>query len=407
MRIVVSLICRSLISATIFMIPYIQTTYYNELVGALGVTRSQVGVLMTVFTLVSTAIYIPGGWIVDRTDPKMAMVVSSVSTGVVGLWAAFNLNYTVFIIAWVLFAVTTNLLYMGGSIKAVRMLAPAGSIGKTYAMSSVLALIVATLIGFIGNGIYAMFEGTPNAFRNVLIMYACFNIVTGLITLIFFRFPKEAVVLEKKEKVSGRVLINTLKNPVTWVIAFLVFFCYAFMAGGTYFTPYFADVFGFDASSSQVFGVIRNYGLAVVFVPLAGWLGDKFGTISKVMAYIFVICSVVLVGVLVGGSHLSIAVMVVVSLAIVASSRVLESMQFATPPEAGVATEVAGIVAAVSSMVGYLPDLFIHQMFGAWLDNYGNQGYTYIFLTMLVCCAAGIACACYIIRVHNRLAAAK
>lgn len=51
-RIVVSLICRSLISATIFMIPYIQTVYYNELVDALNVTKSQVGVLMTVYTLV-------------------------------------------------------------------------------------------------------------------------------------------------------------------------------------------------------------------------------------------------------------------------------------------------------------------------------------------------------------------
>lgn len=407
MRIVVSLICRSLISATIFMIPYIQTVYYNELVDALNVTKSQVGVLMTVYTLVSTAIYIPGGWIVDKTNPKLAMVASSIATGVVGLWAAFNLNYTSFIIAWILFAITTNLLYMGGSIKAVRMLADEGNIGKTYAMSSLLALFTAAVLGFLGSWIYSQFSGTSNAFRNVLIMYACFNIATGVITQIFFRFPEKAVILEKKERISRSLLVSTLKSPVTWVLAFIVFFCYAFMAAGTYFTPYFADVFGFDPTSSHVFGVIRNYGLAVVFVPFAGWLSDKCGTVSKVIIYIFGICGAILIGVLLGGSYFGTAAMIIVSLAIVASSRVLESMQFATPAEAGVTTAVAGVVASASSMIGYLPDLFIHQLYGSWLDKYGNQGYTYIFISMLAFCVAGIACAAYIIRVHKRISMQK
>lgn len=272
---------------------------------------------------------------------------------------------------------------------------------------SILALFTAAVLGFLGSWIYSQFSGTSNAFRNVLIMYACFNIATGVITQIFFRFPEKAVILEKKERISRSLLVSTLKSPVTWVLAFIVFFCYAFMAAGTYFTPYFADVFGFDPTSSHVFGVIRNYGLAVVFVPFAGWLSDKCGTVSKVIIYIFGICGAILIGVLLGGSYFGTAAMIIVSLAIVASSRVLESMQFATPAEAGVTTAVAGVVASASSMIGYLPDLFIHQLYGSWLDKYGNQGYTYIFISMLAFCVAGIACAAYIIRVHKRISMQK
>ena len=402
-RIVISLICRSLISATIFMIPYIQSVYYTEMVDALQVSKQQLGVLMTVYTLVSTVVYIPGGWIVDKTNPKMAMVMSSIATGLVGFWAAFNMSYTVFLIAWILFAITTNLLYMAGSIKAVRMLAPEGSIGKTYALSSLLALFTAAALGFLGSWIYSMFDNSAHAFRNVLIMYATCNVVTGLITWVFFRFPEKAVTLEKKERISKELLISTLKSPVTWSLAFICFFCYSFMAGGTYFTPYFSDVFGFDPNGSHVFGVIRSYGIAIIFVPFAGWLGDKFGTVSKVIAYIFAFSMVILVGVLVGSGILTAAIMVVVSLAIVAASRVLESMQWATPAEAGVTTAVAGVVASASSMIGYLPDLFIHQVYGSWLDRYGNQGYTYIFISMLVFCLGGICCACYIMRVHKKI----
>lgn len=407
MRIGASLLAKSLIGANIYMIPYIQSVYYNDLVASLDVNKTQVGMLMTVYTLVSTLIYVPGGWIVDRTNPKIAMVISAITTGLVGFWAAFNMNYQSFIIAWILFALTTNLLWNGASVKSVRMLAPKGAIAKTYAASTLFSLVTATCVGFLGTYFYSRFEGTDGAFRSVILMYAAFVTFAGIVTFFLFQFPERAVEQAGKETITKNIVFSTLKSPVTWGLALICFFCYSFQAAAGYFTPFFTDVYGFDPNTSNVFGVIRNYGIAIVFVPMAGWLGDKFGSVSKVIASIFIGCAVVLLGVLLGLNSLTIALMVVIALLFAAAVRVLECLQWAPPAEAGISTVVAGVVASASCVVGYIPDLYVHQLYGYWLDTYGNTGYQYIFMTMLAYAIGGAACAYYIIRVSRKVKAQK
>ena len=52
-------------------------------------------------------------------------------------------------------------------------------------------------------------------------------------------------------------------------------------------------------------------------------------------------------------------------------------------------------------MSGDLVDGLWPAVFGTWLDAYGNQGYTYIFITLIAVCVVGILNALFAMD-HNK-----
>ncbi|MEX2460829.1 MAG: hypothetical protein WD469_05940 [Paenibacillaceae bacterium] len=53
---------------------------------------------------------------------------------------------------------------------------------------------------------------------------------------------------------------------------------------------------------------------------------------------------------------------------------------WATAEESNIPTHVAGTAIGIASIIGYIPDIFMHTLFGKWLDQYDNTGYRNIFL---------------------------
>jgi MFS family permease len=54
------------LEGTIFNVPYIFEVYYIPTQQALGISKSQMGMLMGIFGIFSLAGYGPGGWLADR-----------------------------------------------------------------------------------------------------------------------------------------------------------------------------------------------------------------------------------------------------------------------------------------------------------------------------------------------------
>ena len=49
-----------------------------------------------------------------------------------------------------------------------------------------------------------------------------------------------------------------------------------------------------------------------------------------------------------------------------------------------------GTAVGVASIIGYLPDSFMHTIFGNWLDQYGADGYRYIFMFLIGLCVISV-----------------
>ena len=68
----------------IFFLPFLFDPYYIPLQKALGLTKTQLGSLMSIFGTTSLISYFPGGWLADRVSPRKLISLSFVSTKIGG-----------------------------------------------------------------------------------------------------------------------------------------------------------------------------------------------------------------------------------------------------------------------------------------------------------------------------------
>ena len=54
----------------IFLLPYLKEIYYRPLADALGLSNTQVGLMMSAFGVTALISYFPGGWLADRYSPR-------------------------------------------------------------------------------------------------------------------------------------------------------------------------------------------------------------------------------------------------------------------------------------------------------------------------------------------------
>ena len=96
---------------TIYVLPYLMYTYYTPLQEAMGLVGrdADYGKLLNVYGIANVILYLPGGWIADKFNPKKLLVFSMISTGILGLWEATWPSYSMLMLIHVLWAVTTVL----------------------------------------------------------------------------------------------------------------------------------------------------------------------------------------------------------------------------------------------------------------------------------------------------------
>jgi len=68
----------------IFFLPFLTEAYYIPLQDALGLTKTQLGSLMSVFGTTSLIFCFPGGWLDDRVSPRKLILFSCLSTNIGG-----------------------------------------------------------------------------------------------------------------------------------------------------------------------------------------------------------------------------------------------------------------------------------------------------------------------------------
>lgn len=59
-----------------YVMPYMKSSFYDQMIAAMGCTNAQLGSLMTAYCICCTVSYLPGGWIGDKFNPKPVLLVS-------------------------------------------------------------------------------------------------------------------------------------------------------------------------------------------------------------------------------------------------------------------------------------------------------------------------------------------
>ena len=72
----------------IYILPYLQYSFYDVMLADFGISNEQMGNLMSVYGLLNLLGYLFGGIVADRISYKALIPISLVLTGVLGFWFA-------------------------------------------------------------------------------------------------------------------------------------------------------------------------------------------------------------------------------------------------------------------------------------------------------------------------------
>lgn len=159
----------------------------------------------------------------------------------------------------------------------------------------------------------------------------------------------------------------------------------------SYFTPYFTAVMGGTVAVSGFISLVRTYGLRLVGAPIGGWLSDRLRSVSKVLIVVYIIGIVSLLALVGFVNYLTAGVLMLFILWSWEQSYIWEKE----------AIMLWLVNWKFQENVPHLPSVwqrhwashlifFLFPLVGFLIDNYGNNGYKYLFILQMVVFALGI-----------------
>lgn len=377
-------------SSSIYAPMYLKNVFYDPLMQALGVTNADLGLMVSVYGLAAMICYLPSGIVADKFRMRTLAWVGFVATAVLVFIYATLPSLTICLLLFVGMGITSILIWWGTRFKVVRLCCEeneyASKIGISYSIYGITGLVV----GLINAAIVAALPGALGV-QAMLGFLGCEILVLGVIAYIIIpdfkgEINKDAKLFSLKEAVEA------FKHPgVIW--ACIAYFCvYAVYQGATYTTPYLTQCFNADPNLVNVIGLIRTYGIGLLAGPIVGWLATKLKSPSKVIGGAFILSIAVLVGFIFYPQGAE-GAMVAAVLVVVFGFTTYGAFSIGSSPlsEVKIPMRIFGTAAGLLSVIGFLPDVFIHTWYGSIIDAEGTAAFSSIFGFEIMFAVIGIA----------------
>lgn len=379
---------------TIYILPYLRYYFFTPLQEAMGLAgeTQKYGNLVSVYGIMNVLMYLPGGMIADRFDPKKLMVFSMISSGLLGLWMATWPGYEMLLLIHILWGFTTVLTFWSSSVKVVNMLASADEQGEMFGLLESGRGAVGLLLNLVWVGVFAVFAANGNLGMTVVVSaVSILMIISGL--LLAFLLPKSDISHAVNTSVTDslRALLGAFKLPITYVLAAMIFVPSALLAAGSYHAPYLQGAAAMSVVIASAFATIRGDGSKIVSAILYSRLSKKIGRSSSLLMYSCIALAVLSVLLFViPGSKATLWPLVIILVLIAFFSCGCRAVNWAIIDEAGTPKNIVGSVIGVASLIGYLPDTFIHTLFGSWIDTHDfDTAYSKIFIFCIAVVVVG------------------
>ncbi|MDD4731125.1 MAG: MFS transporter [Desulfovibrio sp.] len=384
--------------AASYMLPYIKYVFYDQLLAGINCNNEQAGFLLTVYTMMNLALYIPGGWVADKFKAKYVIVASLLGTGLLNIAFAMNMNYSFALVVWVLLAFSTAFAFWSGVIKAIRLLGSAKEQGKLYGFFSSGVGAFSAVVSAVGLYVYGLFTMDAVAgLKGVIYVQGAACIISSIIVFFFFEEAEDAAEESEDDKFKTSDVLKVLANPMTWAISILIFCGHGIYTSMSYFNPYMTNVIGVTMAFSGVLAIVRTHLLRLCCGPLGGIFADKVKSPGLILIICFSLMTLLLVVFILLPAGANSVMVIGLQLLLAAITFTAYSILYSCIEEVGIPRKLTGTTVAVASMIGYLPDMIYNPLFGIWLDKYANTGYLYIFSFLAASGLVGLGCA-YLIR---------
>ena len=382
---------------TIYVLPYLMYTYYTPLQEAMGLVGrdADYGRLLNVYGIANVILYLPGGWIADKFDPKKLLVFSMVSTGVLGLWESMWPSYTMLMIIHVLWAFTTVLTFWSSSVKCINMLADSdeqgGMFGSLEALRGVSGLIVTTICVSLFN---VFSNDSTLAMSSIVRVVSVIMIVVGVALALLMPQSNAQAATNATLLDSIKAMGVAFKRPITYVLSGLIFCGSVTLASAAYYAPYLQDYCGMPTEIAVTFTNYRGIICQLIGASLSALLATKLKNSSKPMIGAGIIGIVCFLGmILIPASAAVLWPVMIITVVASMAVYVFRGLYYATVDECGTPKNVVGSVIGIASLIGFLPDTFYTSLCGSWLEADPVGGYRNIFMAACAAMVLGLVCA--------------
>lgn len=369
-----------LAGGSIYFLPYIKYIFYDAQIASMGITNTQSGLLLTMYTIGNMILYIPGGIIADKVSPKKALVISLLSTAALVYIYAFTMNFQIAMVIWTALSFSTAFVFWSSLMKAVRIIGTEEEQGFMYGLYYACNGITAALTNTIALNVYKTAGGdVKTGFFRAVLVGGSMAVLAAVLLMFLMDGKKKEETVSDEPKFQMRDVGKLLKNPFVWIVSFTILCGYGFYTSISYFNPYLTEVMGVSPESSGFISIVRNY-LLLLLAPVGGLIADKlFHSTCKWLCTSFLALAALFGAVLILPSDISPIAASLYTLIPGAFAMMMYGVVFSTVSEAGIPRAMTGTVIGIASIIGYMPDSIYSILFGKWLDTYGGAGYNYIF----------------------------
>lgn len=388
-----------LISATCGMsnILYLCATFYVPFQAAFQFTNEQMGSLLAVAALLTIPGQFIGGILADIFNPKKLIILGLLIASACAFWLSTIPDYETTRIIYFILAIPCGFMYWAPYAKCITIMGDNSEQGRLHGTTSMCGGIMACVL-FVG--LAALFGDTINTevgFGWVVRIFGIWYTLMAFGILFFYDYNKwnalYGITSKEKEKKTLKnyieYFIGIFKEPITWIAGFMVLGGYMALTCLNYLSPYLNNVYLMPAAFAAAFGAIIRYGVKIIASPLGGTLRDTklHGSTSK------------LVWIATGGMIITIVALLLVPrdpkymvIAVIIALLINFAYRLNDSTETNVYRQLnrtpihmLGGIIGTASVIGYSSDLWLPEQLGRILDNYGNDGYQYIFIILIGC----------------------
>jgi MFS family permease len=377
-----------LASQLVYTVISFRTSLYYPLLQMLHVNNEKFGFLLGLTGIVSTILYVPTGWIINRFNPRYMLSINLIITSMLNILMVVFPSWYLQVAIFIIFGLTTECLLWPSALKAVRSLVDSHHQGTAFGffefgrgLMEFTGIICATWL-------FARLGQRAIGIKYAIIILSLFGILVGV--LIFLSFKDKVfkhIFVESNTRQAISDLWVAIRMPLVWLIGLNACGVYTLYLGNIYAIAFLNGVFHISPLVAAIWGALSMSLTRVFLGAVGGIIADKyFKSTVKFMHICFWVAAVVIMLIIVLPKTNSLLVAFFALLALMdIIIFFLRSVYYAPIGELQVKKAITGGAMSLAVFIAQIPMTFIFTLCGYFIDKYKHDqvvafGFIYSFL---------------------------
>ena len=372
----------------IFQAPMLRYVLYEPLREALQLSNAQFGDLQAWYGYSSTLLFLPGGWLADRVSPRKLLTFSFVIGGLTAFYFAAFPGYLELAVIHAAWGGIISLTFWAAMIRACKDMAASSEQGRFFGLMEGGRGLV-NLFGTIASLLcFGLLTDQLLGLKAAIWVKGAGCFIAAALTWLYFEDPVE---LAPGASLFADILA-TLRLPLVWAMALIIFCAFSAFTIGSYMNPYLTNVSGFSATAAGILSTVWLYAGQLAASPVSGIVADRIGRLKAICIYFVLLSILWAIIIFTPGTEAAAVFAATTFILFYLVINAIRAIYFAIIEDLHIPAQVAGGAVGLASLIGFTPEIFTFKIAGPLLDKYpGAVGYKYLFSCGAVTALIGLA----------------